>query len=294
MRTLLLLLFLTSPAAAKLKVVASLPDLGALATEVGGDGVEVTTLASAKQDPHYVDPRPSYVLALNQAAIVVVNGLDLEAAWLDPLLRQARNAAVLRGGTGYVDASTVVKRLEVPATLDRAQGDIHPGGNPHFLFDPRAGAAVAGLLGERFAAADPANAAGYTERARAVQGRLLALATAQQARFAALPAERRAVVVYHQSLTYLFDWLGLKQVMAVEPKPGISPDPAHSAQVLQAMKAGAVKVILQEEYYPANISETLVKLVAGRVVRLPGGATEGQTYEARLQALADQVAAALQ
>ena len=294
MRTLLLLLFLTSPAAAKLKVVASLPDLGALATEVGGDGVEVTTLASAKQDPHYVDPRPSYVLALNQAAIVVVNGLDLEAAWLDPLLRQARNAAVLRGGTGYVDASTVVKRLEVPATLDRAQGDIHPGGNPHFLFDPRAGAAVAGLLGERFGAADPANAAGYTERARAVQGRLLALATAQQARFAALPAERRSVVVYHQSLTYLFDWLGLKQVMAVEPKPGISPDPAHSAQVLQAMKAAAVKVILQEEYYPANISETLVKLVAGHVVRLPGGATEGQTYEARLQAVADQVAAALQ
>lgn len=289
----LLLLALSTPAQARLDVVTTLPDLAALAREVGGDAVQVTALVATTQDPHYVDPRPSYVLALNQAALVVVNGLELESAWLDPLLLQARNPAILKGGSGYVDASTAVARLEVPASIDRSQGDIHPGGNPHYLFDPRAGAAVAGLLAQRFAAADPAQAAGYAERGQALQKRLLTLAAAQRARFDTLPAERRRVVVYHQSLTYLFDWLGLQQVITVEPKPGISPDPAHTAKVLQAMKAGTIKVILQEAFYPAKISETLTKLVGGQVVRLAGGAREDETYEVRIATLAETIHAAL-
>ncbi len=294
MRSLLILLLLVSPAAAKLKVVVTLADLGALATEVGGATVEVTALVAPTQDPHAVDPRPSFVLALHAADLLVVNGLELEAAWLDGLLVQARNPSIQKGSSGYIDASTVVKRLEVPATVDRRQGDIHPGGNPHFLLDPRAVAAVGGLLAERFAAADPAQAAGFRERARSLEARLLAMSAREQARFAALPVEKRRVVVYHQSLTYLFDWLDLTQVATVEPKPGISPDPAHTARVLQAMKGGGVRVILQEAYYPANISETLVKLVRGQVVRLPGGARDGQSNEARLQAVADQVFAAIQ
>lgn len=293
MRTLIVLALLASPALGKLKVVATLADLGALATEVGGPAVEVTTLVAPTQDPHYVDPRPSFVLSLHAADLVVVNGLELEASWLDGLLVQARNAAIQKGSSGYVDASSVVARLEVPSTIDRSQGDIHPGGNPHFLLDPRAGAAVVGLLAERFATADPAGAVSYRERGQALQARLQALAAKEQARFASLPAERRRVVAYHQSLPYLFAWLGLHQVATVEPRPGISPDPAHTAHVLQRMKADGIRLILQEEYYPANISETLVKLVGGRVIRLAGGARADQSYEARVQGLADVIHGAL-
>lgn len=164
MLRLALLLVCFAPAHAKVKVVATLPDLAALTTAVGGDLVEVRALASPDEDPHYVDPRPDFILALNRADMVVLNGMQLEASWLNPLLVQARNGKVQSGAPGHVDASTVVQALEVPATVDRAQGDVHPGGNPHFLFDPRAARPVATLIGQRLAAIDPPNAAPPTRR----------------------------------------------------------------------------------------------------------------------------------
>lgn len=294
LRLALLLLCLLAPAHAKVKIVATLPDLGAVAAAIGGDLVEVEALASPNEDPHYVDPRPSFILALNRADMVVLNGMQLEAGWLDPLLVQARNGKVQIGAPGYVDASTVVKALEVPVTVDRAQGDVHPGGNPHFLFDPRAVQPVAALIGQRLAAIDPPNAATYQANAAALVTGLKALAAEQTARFAKLPAERRQIVAYHRSLAYLVDWLGLTQVQTVEPKPGIPPNPAHTAAVLQAMKARQARVILQETYYPARISQTLARLVQGRVVQLAGGAAAGQTYLERARALADAIHAALE
>lgn len=276
-------------------VVATLPDLAAIAREVVEPDGEVHTLSSPRQDPHYVDPRPSLVLELNRAALVVRNGLQLEDAWLLPLVQQARNQAVMPGAPGSLDVSRAVSLLEVPATLDRSQGDIHPGGNPHFLFDPRRGAKVAIAIGDRMAQLDAAHADGYRARAAALASRLDAFAAAETARFSALPKEKRVVVAYHRSLAYLFDWLGLSQASTIEPRPGIPPDPGHVARVLGLMKSQGVRAIVQEEFYPTNTSKTLADLTRARLVVIPGGTrvADNERYEAHLRAITEALHAAL-
>lgn len=276
---LLAVLALSAPglAAAKLSVAATLPGLAAIAREVGGPDVEVVALSSPQQDPHFVDPRPDRVVTLNRADLLVVNGLELELGWLPPLLAAARNPALAPGGRGHLDASTLVRRREVPTgPVDRAQGDVHPGGNPHFLFDPAAAAAVARGVGERLATLDPTHGADYRARAAALAGRLEALAAETAARFRALPAEARRVVVYHRSFPYLEAWLSLERVAEVEPKPGVSPDPAHVAKVLQAMRARSARVILQEDFYPTGTSKTLAGLAGARLVVLPAAPADGE------------------
>lgn len=285
------------PAAeAKLDVVATLPDLAAIAAAVGGDRVEVTALAPPSQDPHFIDPRPSLMLPLNRADLVVVNGLDLETGWLAPLLVGARNAAIQPGAPGYFDASRHVERLEVPAgKVDRSQGDVHPGGNPHYLLDPRAAARVARALGAHMGRLDAEHAADYARDAEAFAAGLEKLAAAEAARFRKLPPERRRVVPYHRSMPYLLAWLGLEAVIHVEPRPGIPPNPAHVARVLKTMKARGVRVILQEEYYPRKTSETLARLAGAKLVVIPGGARfeEGETYPERIRKVAAELYDAL-
>ena len=252
---------------AKLKVVATLPSLAALAQEVGGDLVEVEALAAPTEDPHYVDPRPNLVLKLNRADLLVANGLELEIGWLPPLQAQARNGDVMAGGKGFLDASMFVERQEIPGgKIDRAMGDIHPGGNPHYLFDPRAGARVAQAIADRMAALDPDHAGSYAGRAAVLVASLQGFARSEAARFRALPDAQRQVVTYHKSFTYLLDWLGLKEVATVEPRPGIPTDPGHVAAVLSTLRSTSTRVILQEEYYPRSTSETLGRLAPARVV----------------------------
>lgn len=291
-----LLLVASSTSAAKVKVTATLPSLAALAQDVGGPHVEVEVLASPHQDPHYVDPRPSYVLHLAKADLLVVNGLELEAAWLAPLLVQSRNPKIQLGNAGYLDASLVVARQQVPqGGIDRSQGDIHPGGNPHFLFDPRQAERIAQELGRRLALIDPAHGAEFEQRASDLIVKLHDFADAQRARFAALPAARRKVVSYHSSLVYLYDWLGLVEIATIEPKPGIPPTPAHVAHVLKTMKANGTRLIVQEEYYPKSTSSTLAQLAGGAIVLLDGGAhhREGQSYLDHTQKNVEALYAAL-
>jgi len=236
------------------------------------------------------------VLVLARADLLLLNGLQLEQSWLAPLLTQSRNPRIQVGAAGYLDASTTVQRIEVPAgAIDRAMGDVHPGGNPHFLFDARQAARVARALGDRLAALDAEHAAGYRARATAFAARLETLAAQQAARFGALPAAKRQVVSYHRSLSYLYDWLGLTEVITVEPKPGVPPDPAHVARVLKTMKAEQLRVIVQEAFYPQRTSTTLAKLAGGTVVVLPGGADakKGQSYEAHLHEITEALYAAI-
>ncbi len=284
------------PVDAKVKVAATLPSLAAIAAEVGGDHVEVESLSSAQQDPHYVDPRPSIVIKLARADLLVVNGLELERSWLAPVLLQSRNGRIAVGSAGYFDASLVVKRLGVPqGAVDRSMGDVHPGGNPHFLFDPRQGARVADALGKKLAEIDAEHAADYAKNAAALAASLRAYADEERQRFAALPASRRKVVSYHESLAYLYDWLALERVATLEPRPGIPPDPGHVAKVLKRMKAEGAAVIVQEEFYPASTSSTLSRLAGGRVVKLFGGARfdDDQTYLAHLKQNAEALHDAL-
>ena len=284
-------------AGGEVKVVTTLPDLAAIARAVGGDRVEAVALARPSEDPHYVDARPSYIVTLNRADVLIVNGLELEVGWLPNLVRRARNPAINVGGRGYLDASTAVELLQVPkGKVDRSQGDIHPGGNPHFLLDPRRGAAIARAIAARLAAVDPEHAAGYQKRGATLAAKLEALALKQRSRFARLPKARRAVVSYHASMPYLLDWLGLDEVAQIEPKPGIPPNPRHTARVLKLMKARKVGVVLQESFYPRKVGQTLSKLAGGTLVVLPGGAdlSAGQSYEARIQQVADLLYRALE
>lgn len=274
-----------------LNVVATTSDLAAIAREVGGPDVTVHAIASSSQDPHYVDAKPSIALALNKADLLLVNGVELEVGWLPSLIKTARNAKVLPGAPGYFDASTSVRLLEVVAKTDRAKGDIHPGGNPHFLHDPRAAADVAVALGTRMASVDPTHAQAYQLRALAFAQSARAKADAWRAKFEAL--KHRKVVAYHGSLPYLFDWLGLELLVTVEPKPGVQPNPGHVAKVLQLMRQSRVSVVVQETYYPSKTSSTLAQMAKGTVVVIPGGTTEQQTYLERVDATAGGIYEAL-
>ena len=283
-------------AAAKLKVVATVPSLAAIAHEIGGDLVDVQSLSSPSEDPHFVDPRPNLVLELNRADLLAVNGLELEVGWLPPLQTAARNSAITVGGEGYFDASRFVHRLDVPAgKVDRGMGDVHPGGNPHFLADPRAGSRVAAALAEKMASLDPQNRDRYFAGAKALMAKLDAVARKEITRFSSLPAERRRVVSYHKSFPYLYDWLGLDEVITIEPRPGISPDPGQVARVLSTMRETGARVIVQEVYYPANTASTLARLAKATVVKVPGGArfSDGQRYSDFIAGIAEELHAAL-
>lgn len=283
-------------ALARVKVVATLPDLACVAREVGGEDAEVTALAYPSQDPHFVDARPHLVLAMNRADMLLLAGLELETGWLPTLITGSRNARIQPGGpgglTGYFDASTVVPLKQVPQLrIDRSMGDIHPGGNPHYMADPRNGALVAVALAERFAAIDPGNRDAYRRRAGVLKRSLDTLARVEARRFAALPARRRQVVVYHQSLIYMLEWLGLQQVSTLEPKPGIPPSPGHVATVLGQMRALGVEAIVQEEYWPTSIGQLLAAKTGARLVTLPGGPAfeQGETYAHYLGELAGRI-----
>lgn len=281
---------MASPAAA-LQVVATLPTLAALALEVGAPHAQVESLLGPRQDPHYADPRPNLILALHKADLLVVNGLELETGWLPGLVRQARNTRIQTGTNGWFDASQWVQRLQVPVRADRAMGDVHPGGNPHFAWDPRAGAAIAEALAKRLALLDPAHAADYQRKGSALAQRLRSFAASERSKFAGLPEAARQVAVYHDSLTYLVDWLGLKQVATIEPRPGIPPDPAQLARVVSVMRTTAARVVAQEEFYPRTMSDQVAKLTQARLVVLAGGVqlAQGQTYEAYVRQLSESL-----
>ena len=214
-------------ARAALNVVTTVPDLAALAAEVGGEHVKVSTMSSPNQDPHYVDPKPSLVVALARADLLIFNGLELEIGWLPPIQTNSRNAAIQKGGAGYFDASSSVEVMEVPVEANRAMGDIHPGGNPHYLYDPRQAARVAIAMGEKLAELIPEHRSSLRKRAQTVADKLKIIAKEQTNRFAKLSADQRTVVTYHRSLVYLLDWLGIMRPINVEPLPGIAPTPRH-------------------------------------------------------------------
>ncbi len=293
-KTLLLAVLILLPVNAfALNIVTSTADLAAIAKVVVGDD-SVVSMSNANQDPHYVDARPSLTLSLNKADLVVVNGLELEVGWLPSLLKNARNAKVLPGSDGYFDASTTVQLLGITTgKLDRAQGDIHPGGNPHYLHDPRAAARVALGLADRLGKIDPAHRAEYETRAKSFAASANAQAKKWRTKFDGLSVGQRTVVSYHASLPYLYDWLGLKEAITVEPKPGIQPNPGHVAKVLKVMRDQKIGVIVQESYYPTKTSQTLTTMAKGTLVVIPGGTDDSETYLQRVEKTASGVFNAL-
>jgi zinc/manganese transport system substrate-binding protein len=263
-------LLAAAPALADLKVVATTPDLAAIAQDVGGDRATVSALALPTQDPHFVDARPHLALELARADLLVVVGLGLEVGWLPTLQTGSRNGAIQVGGPGYLDCSTVVHLLEVPAgPVDRSMGDVHPGGNPHYMRDPRAAVPVAIAIAKRMGELDPKNAPVFAANAKRFEDRVMEARRRWEAALAPLRAAK--VVAYHRSMAYVADWLGLAVVEHVEPRPGIPPSPGHVAHVLAVAQERGVKLLLQEQYYPDGVSGLIAQRAGIRLVKLPGG-----------------------
>jgi zinc/manganese transport system substrate-binding protein len=264
-----------APASAALEVFATVPEWGALAQELGGDKVRVYTATNAMQDPHHVEARPSLIARARGADLVIATGAELEVGWLPLVLQQSANAKVQPNGAGYFEATRYVALLGKPARLDRAEGDVHPQGDPHIQTDARNIVRVAEPLAARMAQLDPGNAAHYHARYADFAKRWHA-ALANWERQAA-PLKGVPVVVQHKAFTYLVDWLGMREVAALEPKPGIEPTTSHLAEVLALLQREPAKMVLRAAYQGDRASQWLAGRAKIKAVTLPFtvGGTEG-------------------
>jgi zinc/manganese transport system substrate-binding protein len=269
-------------AEAKLRVVASIETLADLSRQVGGDRIEVTSLSKGYQDPHFVEAKPSLVLALNRADALVYVGLDLEVGWLPPLVQQSRNGRIQRGQPGNIDASTSIRPEDVPSVPSdqlRALGDIHPLGNPHYWIPSKNARAIARLLAERLTALDGAGAATYKAELARFEARLASKEKEWES--AAAPLRGTRIVTYHKSWSYLARWLGLEEVGYIEPKPGIPPTANHTAQLVELMKKTGVRLVVVESFYPSTMARFVADNARARLVAAPSnvGATPAiKTY----------------
>ena len=263
------LLFATGmrPAHAELKVLATTPEWAALLRELGGDKVDVYAATSAFQDVHRVDAKPSLVARARNADLIVATGADLEIGWLPVLLRESGNARIQPGGPGYFEAAGYLHLLEIPASVDRSMGDVHPLGNPHVHLDPHNIALVATALTARLVAVDAANAKVYEGRGADFQLRWKAAITRWEQQ--AAPLKGMPVVVIHRDQVYLCHWLGLREVAAIEPKPGVPPSSSYLAELVTRLTAAPPKLILRNAYNDSKAVDWLSERIHVPVVLLP-------------------------
>lgn len=263
-----LVLTLASSGWAKLNVVATLPDFGAIAREIGGDHINITTLARGTEDPHFVDARPSFVRVLNQADVLLEGGADLEAGWLPPLLTGARNAKIRADGPGRVVMARGISLLEIhTGPIDRSMGDVHPGGNPHYWLDPANGKIMAGQLAEVFSKLDAANADAYRANLKKFSERLDQKIIEWTKTLE--PYRGAKVVTYHKTYEYFAGRFGFSVVGQIEPKPGIEPSATHINALIPRMKQEGVKLLLIEPNRPRRTPGYLAKATQARLILLP-------------------------
>jgi len=260
------LLFAAHADAKQLYVVTSTTDMAALAQEVGGDKIKVESIAKGYQDPHYVEAKPSFLLKLRQADLLILVGLQLEIGWLPPLITQSGNPRIQQGATGYLDASQFAEILDIPTgPVTRAMGDVHPLGNPHYWLDPDNGRRIAKGFAQKFGEADPADAAYFQERFQDFDKRLTA---AEQKWDAAMkPYRGRKVVTYHNSFTNFGKHFGINVIGYVEPRPGIPPTPSHTLELMGLMKRENCKVVLVEPYFDLKTPNSIAGQTGSKVVQ---------------------------
>jgi zinc/manganese transport system substrate-binding protein len=280
--SLLLLGSLLTPraASAAVNVVTSTEDLAALTREVGGDRVKVEALAKGYQDPHFVEPKPSFILKLHSADLLIVVGRELEIGWLPPLIQQSRNAKIQPGADGYLDASLNVRILEIPTgQITRAMGDVHPLGNPHYWLDPGNGRRIAQAIQQKLSAMSAGDAGYFAQRYADFDKRL---ADAEKRWDAMMePYKGLKIVTYHNSWPNFAERFHLNVVGYVEPRPGIPPSPSHTFELIQAMKRDQVKIIIVEPYFDLKTPNAIARDTGAKVVVLApsvGGAENIHTY----------------
>jgi ABC-type Zn uptake system ZnuABC Zn-binding protein ZnuA len=267
-------------AQAALKVITTTEDLASIAREVGGDKITVESLAKGYQDPHFVEAKPSFILKLNGADLLIAVGRELEIGWLPPLITQSRNSKIQPGGAGYLDASLNAKILDIPTgQITRAMGDVHPQGNPHYWLDPENGRRAAQAIQKKLSELSPADSAVFAQRYADFDRRLTDASKRWQAAMA--PYKGIKVVTYHRSWPNFAEAFGLDVIGYVEPKPGIPPSPAHTLDLEQEMKRQSVKLILVEPYFDLKTPNAIGRDTGAKVlVMLPsvGGVKEVTDY----------------
>ena len=275
-----LLVGVVGQAAAAIRIITTTEDLAALVAEIGGDKVAVEALARGYQDPHFVEAKPSLVLKLHSADLLIAVGRELESAWLPPLITQSRNAKLQPGGAGYLDASATAKILDIPTgQITRAMGDVHPSGNPHYWLDPGNGRRIAKAIQEKLTQMSAGDAGYFAQRYADFDKRLTA--AEQRWKAAMAPYRGTKVVTYHRSWPNFTDAFGLDVIGYVEPKPGIPPSPAHTLALVQTMKAQGIKLILVEPYFDLKTPNAIARDTGAAVLVLPpsvGGVKEATDY----------------
>src|SRR6202049_3187061 len=270
----------TGQAAGKLNVITSTEDLASIASEIGGDRITAEAIAKGYQDPHFVEPKPSFLLKLQKADLLAVVGLQLEIGWLPPLVTQSRNSRIQEGNPGYLDMSQFCEILEIPTTqVTRAMGDVHPLGNPHYWLNPENGRRMAKAFENKFSEMRPADAAYFAARYADFDKRLTDAEKRWDAAMA--PYRGRKVVTYHRSWPNFCERFGLNVIDYVEPQPGIPPTPAHTLEVINTMKRDNVKLIMVEPYFDLRTPNSIGQATGGTVlVMLPsvGGVKEVTNY----------------
>lgn len=257
-----------APAAhADLAIFATVPEWGALAKEIGGDKVKVYTATTAMQDPHRIEARPSLLAQARRANLLLATGADLEVGWLPLVLRDSGNAAIQPGQPGYFEAAAQVARLGVPASVDRALGDVHAAGNPHIHLDPRNILKVGEKLAVRLAELDPPQAAAYKAGFAAFASRWQAAMLRWERE--AVPLKGLPVLVHHESFSYLFHWLGIKDLGALEPKPGIEPSSGHLSSLLARQQTQPARMVLRAAYQADGASQWISGKAGIPAVMLP-------------------------
>ena len=255
------------PAHAAVNVFACEPEWAALVQALGGDRVKVTSATTPLQDPHRIEARPSLIARARNADLLVCSGLDLEVGWLPILLQQSANPKIAPGQPGHFEAGPPLPRIEPPARIDRSEGDVHPGGNPHVHMDPRNIARLAPMLAARLAGIDPANKAFYESTQADFSTRWNAAIARWEQR--AAPLKGAGVVVHHKNMSHLLNWLGMREVGALEPKPGIEPSAAHLSALMAQLKSQPAKMVIRAAYQDARASEWIAERAKIPAVMLP-------------------------
>jgi zinc/manganese transport system substrate-binding protein len=257
----------SSAEAKKLKVITTLTDLASLTQEVGGDKVDVEALAKGYQDPHFVEPKPSFLLKLRNADLLISVGLDLEIGWLPPLITQSGNGKIQPGARGYLDASQFAEILEIPqGKLTRAEGDVHPLGNPHYWLDPDNGRRIAKGIAATLGELDPENIGYFQQREKDFEKRLAEAELKWGAQMA--PYRGRKIVTYHRSWPNFAKHFGLDVVGYIEPRPGIPPTPSHTIELVNMMKRDGIKIQLIEPYFDLKTPNSIASMTGSKVVQI--------------------------
>ena len=243
--------------AGTIKVVTTTTDTKSITEMIGGDKVSVSSIATGYQNPHFVDPKPSYIIGLTKADLFVTIGLDLETGWSPQLLSSSRNNKIQKGSQGYVDASEGISLLQVPSSLNRAEGDIHIYGNPHYWLDPMNGKVIARNIANGLERVDPSNKSVYEKNLQAFYGKIDAKMKEWQSKMA--PFKGSKIIAYHNEWVYFETRFGLQVVDFMEPKPGIPPTPSQLVKVIKEIKANNIKVIISSPYFTTSSSDVVAK-----------------------------------